>query len=315
MRARVRGAAARRPRRPRHRRHGPGHLPRRLRPQPARPTARRSACHAASVIYADDDQIAIVKRALEELSVDTRYHPARRVLSAISRAKNEGLSAATVSAHAGDYRQEVVARCFERYQEALRRERRGRFRRPAGPHAGAVHDAAARRRALPGALRARPGRRVPGHEHRAVPAGPRLGGRPWQPDRGGRPRPVDLFLARRRHPQHPALRPRLPRRHDRAPGAELPLDQGHLPRRRRRHRQGRRAHPQGALDRQRRGRPPRRLRGLHRGRGGRRGGPRDRGPRRRRRLAPAATSPSATAPTPSRASSRRPSCAAASPTG
>ena len=72
------------------------------------------------VIYDDDDQIAIVKRALEELAVDTRYHPARRVLSAISRAKNEGLSAETVSAHAGDYRQEVVARCFERYQAALR---------------------------------------------------------------------------------------------------------------------------------------------------------------------------------------------------
>ncbi len=71
------------------------------------------------VIYDDADQLAIVKRTLVELGVDTRTHPARRVLGAISRAKNEGLSAATVRAHAGDYFQEIVARSFEHYQTAL----------------------------------------------------------------------------------------------------------------------------------------------------------------------------------------------------
>ena len=71
------------------------------------------------VIYDDADQLAIVKRTLVELGVDTRTHPARRVLGAISRAKNEGLGAATVRAHAGDYFQEIVARTFEHYQTAL----------------------------------------------------------------------------------------------------------------------------------------------------------------------------------------------------
>ncbi len=71
------------------------------------------------VIYDDDDQMSIVKRTLGELAVDTRAHPARRVLGAISRAKNEGLAAETVRAHAGDYFQEIVARTFERYQAAL----------------------------------------------------------------------------------------------------------------------------------------------------------------------------------------------------
>ena len=71
------------------------------------------------VIYDDADQIAIVKRTLVELGVDTRTHPARRVLGAISRAKNEGLGAATVRSHAGDYFQEIVARTFEHYQAAL----------------------------------------------------------------------------------------------------------------------------------------------------------------------------------------------------
>ena len=42
--------------------------------------------------------------------------------------------------------------------------------------------------------------------------------------RGRRPRPVDLQVARRRPAQHPRLRARLPRGHDRQARAELPLD-------------------------------------------------------------------------------------------
>ena len=44
-----------------------------------------------------------------------------------------------------------------------------------------------------------------------------------QPDRGRRRGPVDLLLARRRHPEHPRLRARLPRRARLPPGGELPL--------------------------------------------------------------------------------------------
>ena len=46
-----------------------------------------------------------------------------------------------------------------------------------------------------------------------------------------RRRPVDLWLARRRGRQHPALRPRFPRRKSHPPRAQLPLDRPH-PRRR-----------------------------------------------------------------------------------
>ena len=51
-----------------------------------------------------------------------------------------------------------------------------------------------------------------------------LGERAPQRVRGRRRRPVDLRLARRRHPQDPRLRPGLPGRQDRAPADELPLD-------------------------------------------------------------------------------------------
>ena len=85
----------------------------------------------------------------------------------------------------------------------------------------------------------RAGRRVPGHQPRAVRPdpralrradgrgdrclrrGPHVAGRA---DGRGRRRPVDLRLPRRQHPQHPGLRAGLPERaHDHA-RAELPLD-------------------------------------------------------------------------------------------
>ena len=51
-----------------------------------------------------------------------------------------------------------------------------------------------------------------------------LAGERPQPDGGRRRCPVDLRLPRRRHPQHPRLRGRLPRRPGRQARAELPLD-------------------------------------------------------------------------------------------
>ena len=58
------------------------------------------------------------------------------------------------------------------------------------------------------ALPLHPGRRVPGHQLRAVRAGEAAGGPPSQRGGGGRRRPGDLPLPRRVHEQHPRLRPR-----------------------------------------------------------------------------------------------------------
>ena len=73
------------------------------------------------VIYDDDDQIAVVKRILQDLAVDPKTHPPRRLLSAISRAKNEGLSVDAFQTHSRNYFQEIVARAFAPYQDALQR--------------------------------------------------------------------------------------------------------------------------------------------------------------------------------------------------
>jgi DNA helicase-2/ATP-dependent DNA helicase PcrA len=70
-------------------------------------------------IYDDSDQIAAVKRALDDMGLDPRRIPPRAVLSAISRAKSELQGPRQFAALVADYFQEVTSRVFERYQEIL----------------------------------------------------------------------------------------------------------------------------------------------------------------------------------------------------
>jgi DNA helicase-2/ATP-dependent DNA helicase PcrA len=70
-------------------------------------------------IYDDADQIAAVKRALDDLGLDPRRVAPRAVLSAISKAKSELQGPRQFAALVGDYFQEVTARVFQRYQDVL----------------------------------------------------------------------------------------------------------------------------------------------------------------------------------------------------
>jgi DNA helicase II / ATP-dependent DNA helicase PcrA len=70
-------------------------------------------------IYDDDDQVRLIKQALLDLSVDQKRYSPRAILSTISRAKNEMVSAAAFARSAEDYFQEIVARAYARYQELL----------------------------------------------------------------------------------------------------------------------------------------------------------------------------------------------------
>ncbi|MCS6842617.1 MAG: UvrD-helicase domain-containing protein [Roseiflexus sp.] len=71
-------------------------------------------------IYDTDDQLRVMKRVLRDLNLDERKHAPRAIHAAISRAKNELIDPAAYSRHAQSYFEEVVARCFARYQELLR---------------------------------------------------------------------------------------------------------------------------------------------------------------------------------------------------
>jgi DNA helicase-2/ATP-dependent DNA helicase PcrA len=67
------------------------------------------------------DQMALVKRCMREVSIDDRKFDAHRVLSILSRAKNDGRKRIAVKpAGQGDDYDLVAAEVFPRYQRALR---------------------------------------------------------------------------------------------------------------------------------------------------------------------------------------------------
>ena len=105
--------------------------------------------------------------------------------------------------------------------------RRARLRRPDLRDRSSVPRAPRGARALPGALPVHPGRRVPGHEPRAVPARQPARGQVPQRLRRRRRRPGRVLVARGDDPEPPGLRARLPRREGLPDGAELPLHVEH----------------------------------------------------------------------------------------
>lgn len=69
------------------------------------------------VIYDSDDQISIVRQALKDLNIDEKMHRASGVHASISAAKNE--LALPEDMPINSYRDEVVARVYQRYQQTL----------------------------------------------------------------------------------------------------------------------------------------------------------------------------------------------------
>ena len=107
-----------------------------------------------------------------------------------------------------------------------------------------------------------------------------LAGERRQPDGGRRRFSVGLRLPRRRHPQHPRVRARLPGREGRQARAELPLDATILDAANGRDRPQPRIRRQAPLDRGGRGETDRRRRARRRARGGALHRRRDRAARR-----------------------------------
>jgi DNA helicase-2/ATP-dependent DNA helicase PcrA len=69
------------------------------------------------VIFDTEDQLTAVTQALNELGIDPKKFPPRQMLNAISGAKNELITPREYPRR--DYREEIVARAFERYQTLL----------------------------------------------------------------------------------------------------------------------------------------------------------------------------------------------------
>lgn len=71
-------------------------------------------------IYDSDDQQRLMKQVLRDLNLDEKKFPPRAILSAISSAKNEFIGPEEYAKQARAYFEEIVSRCYVRYQQRLR---------------------------------------------------------------------------------------------------------------------------------------------------------------------------------------------------
>lgn len=69
------------------------------------------------VIFDQDDQIALVRQALKDLNIDDKYHRPASIHARISNAKNELMFPEDLPQDS--YRDEVVAKAYQRYQQML----------------------------------------------------------------------------------------------------------------------------------------------------------------------------------------------------
>ncbi len=73
------------------------------------------------VIYDDSDQLDMIKRSMGELDIDAKQFAPRAVLSAISNAKSQLLTAEGLGMRTESYFEEVVGRVYERYEALMAR--------------------------------------------------------------------------------------------------------------------------------------------------------------------------------------------------
>jgi ATP-dependent DNA helicase UvrD/PcrA len=71
------------------------------------------------VIYDDGDQMSLMKRICAEYSLESKQYPPRAILSLISRAKSELIGPDAYNKKVASYFEEIVARCYGRYQAML----------------------------------------------------------------------------------------------------------------------------------------------------------------------------------------------------
>jgi DNA helicase-2/ATP-dependent DNA helicase PcrA len=71
------------------------------------------------VIYDEDDQLSLVKQAMQELDIDPKQYIPRSIQSAIKYAKSRLLTPAGYIEEANSYYETIVQRVYERYQQAL----------------------------------------------------------------------------------------------------------------------------------------------------------------------------------------------------
>jgi len=75
---------------------------------------------ASFVIYDQDEQISLMKRAIKEIGLDIKHYPPSAILNQVSNAKSQMISPSDFVKRGRSYFEEVAGRAYERYQELLR---------------------------------------------------------------------------------------------------------------------------------------------------------------------------------------------------
>ena len=200
------------------------HLPRRLRPHPA-PRGRAARLPLELHDLRPADQVRLVKDCLEELERDPKRFTPRGIHTQISNAKNHLIGPDEYASRVASFYDQTVADVYGLYQRRLFASNAVDFDDMLMLTVDVLQRFPEARERWAKALPLRAGRRVPGHEPRAVRAAQAARRRAQEPDGGGGSGPVDLLLPRGRHPQHPRVRARLPRHAGDPARAELPLDE------------------------------------------------------------------------------------------
>ena len=197
---------------------------------------------------------------MKAINIDEEKYPPRNLQWFINDCKEEGLRA---KRRRGQRRvNRKLVELYAAYDEQCQREGVVDFAELLLRSYELLSQPRAAARALPGALPAHPGRRVPGHQPAAVRvAQAARRARQNASVRGRRRRPVDLRVPRRQRRQHGGLRARLPHRERDQARAELPLARPHPRRRQRADPPQPPAPRQEAVDRRRQGRAGAHLRG------------------------------------------------------
>ncbi|MDO8427271.1 MAG: 3'-5' exonuclease [Deltaproteobacteria bacterium] len=71
-------------------------------------------------VYNDDDQLALIKEAMKELSINEKTYSPKAILARINQAKNENISHSEYLTYADDFLSERVARIYSLYQKKMR---------------------------------------------------------------------------------------------------------------------------------------------------------------------------------------------------
>ena len=120
-------------------------------------------------IYDQADSRRLVKRCTDELGIDPKRFSPAALQNQISDAKNKLRDAGAYRQLVGSFFEQTVADVYELYEREMHRIQRDGLRRPARPGGERARALPGGPRALPLRLSPRAGRRVPGHQPRAVP--------------------------------------------------------------------------------------------------------------------------------------------------